>query len=166
MPRQSQMIQQESNYYRMLGVSSDASPEDLEKACMALWYKYRVMQGTPLWTDLSAQIEQIHATLTNPQSRALYNAQVRGEATFSDPAHKPRLRPIKMSLGNAVKANALVGSIGFNQSLHWISIERWSDLANWAGLTFSICIAGAFFLWSLGNVLQAKHGTEPAPDSP
>jgi hypothetical protein len=44
---------EQPSFYDLLGVSRRARKEDIENACVHLWYRYQCMRGTPLWDSIA-----------------------------------------------------------------------------------------------------------------
>jgi len=64
---------EQPSFYDLLGVSRRARKEDIESACVQMWYRYQCMRGTPLWDAISERIDLIRVTLLFPDTRATYD---------------------------------------------------------------------------------------------
>lgn len=64
------------NYYQLLDIPMDATSEEIKKRCLALGQAYRPdLHGDEVGTlERFEQIERAFVTLTNPESRAAYDA--------------------------------------------------------------------------------------------
>lgn len=164
----------QQTYYEILNVSPEASREDIELACLGLWYKYKVMRTTPLWQDLSRQIEEIHATLSTPETRTAYNRYLlnpspdkhwpisKTEAANAVIEHVPSSapRPPAVKLRKVFSFNATGGALLFNGLVSHIRPEQWSDLSSLGVLSLFFSIAGTFLIWSVANLLPARLPAE------
>lgn len=61
------------SFYDLLGVSRDASKEEIEHACVEFWYRYQCMRGTPLWNAIAERIDLMRVTLLFSDTRASYD---------------------------------------------------------------------------------------------
>lgn len=68
------------NYYDVLGVSKDATPAEIKKAYRKLAQKYHPdkNQGDEKAADMFKKVNEAHTTLSNPEKRALYDAEQQG----------------------------------------------------------------------------------------
>jgi len=64
---------EQPSFYDLLGVSRRARKEDIENACVHLWYRYQCMRGTPLWDAIAERIDLMRVTLLFPDTRATYD---------------------------------------------------------------------------------------------
>ncbi|MBM3347141.1 MAG: J domain-containing protein [Betaproteobacteria bacterium] len=69
-------LQGHATHYEILGISRSASRDEIDGACVALWYRHQSMRGTPLWKDLNRHIEDIHNTLLDAEARADYDRRL------------------------------------------------------------------------------------------
>lgn len=177
-------------YYQILGISPDANREEIEKACVELWYKYQPMRGMPLWAGIAKQIDHIHSTLVNPDARAAYDKSLAAadservsitkaevhhgdETPFSAGGSVPEEistsildRMPKVKFRNVLELDALAAAFGFNQSVDWLRPEGWSDIATAAWLALFFCLAGTLLIWSILHLLKAKRTSLAATISP
>lgn len=72
-------LQGHATHYEILGISRSASRDEIDRACVALWYRHQSMRTTPLWKDLNRHIEDIRNTLLDPKARAAYDRRLRSE---------------------------------------------------------------------------------------
>jgi hypothetical protein len=61
------------SFYDLLGVSKDARKEEIERACVRMWYRYQCLRHTPLWDAIAARIDVMRTTLLYRDSRAAYD---------------------------------------------------------------------------------------------
>ena len=61
------------SFYDLLGVAQDARKEEIERACVRMWYRYQCLRNTPLWDAIAARIDVMRATLLYRDSRAAYD---------------------------------------------------------------------------------------------
>jgi DnaJ-class molecular chaperone len=167
----------QQTYYGILNVSPEAPREDIELACLGLWYKYKIMRTTPLWAELNRQIEEIHATLSNPESRAAYDwyllhpemprplppgtgaAQTGIEDETAAAARLPMLKFRKV-----FSFNATGGALLFNGLISHVRPQEWSDLSTLGGLALFFSLAATFLIWSLAHLFAARAGAEAIAD--
>jgi len=97
------MVQLEGHatHYEILGISRSASREEIDRACVTLWYRHQLMRGTPLWKDLNRHIEDIHSTLLDPKARAAYDRRLRRE-----PSGQAAGATISTTVGASITAGA------------------------------------------------------------
>ncbi len=169
-------------YYQLLGISSDASRDEIEQACLALWYRYQPMRRTLLWKDIDAEIERIHDTLINADARQAYDNRFkpgkpaigtdksgtrepegREAATVAAPLARERgvdrlHEKSKLNFLNVLELDALAASFGFNQSIDWVRPESWADISSVAWLSLLFCVAGSLLIWSVLRLKKASFG--------
>ena len=155
-----------ASLYELLGVGHNASREEIDQACVNLWYRYQSMRNSPLWTDLSRHIDEVHATLLDPEARAVYDKMLaRNQSTghsgslwahqhlVNNPPHrKPRVKFRKVGLYNAV-STALV----FNKMVDWVGPEKWADIETIAWLTLFFGLATTLLCWSTVKLFRQNR---------
>lgn len=67
------------SFYDLLGVPQDARKDEIERACVRMWYRYQCLRNTPLWSAIAARIDVMRATLLYRDSRAAYDALIAGQ---------------------------------------------------------------------------------------
>lgn len=117
------------NYYQLLGLSTDATSEEIKQRCLALGQacrpdKYKDEIGAQ---ERFEKIEKAFATLTNPESRAAYDASLSkgadpllemGDLVAENPERRiPRGKLIGISI-------VLIALIGVFNHLEAARVER------------------------------------------
>lgn len=162
---------QPDSLYELLGVPRNASREDIDRACVNLWYRYQSMRNTPLWTDLSRHIDEVHTTLLDPDARAVYDKMLaRNQSTGhsgslwahqhlvkNPPNRKPTVKFRRVGLYNAA-STALV----FNKMVDWVCPDTWSDIETIGWLTLFFGLATTLLCWSMVKLSRRNRRAVPA----
>jgi hypothetical protein len=125
--------------YRLLDLTRGATREEIEAACLRLWYRYRVLRNTPLWADLSQQIERMRTTLLEATER---------------PHNLSKKQPSRLA---HFFIGAMVTAASFNLMINLTSPDQWD--AVWSASILSTllgCAIGTFAL-CCRNILQHLH---------
>ena len=72
-----------TNYYEILGVSKDATPEEIKKAYRDLSKKYHPDLNKTVDPDIFVEINRANETLSDPQERAAYDEQLSRATAYS-----------------------------------------------------------------------------------
>ena len=76
------------NYYALLGVSRDASPEECKRAYIEAAQKLHPDKNTAAGeTELFLGVQQAYETLSNPDRRAQYDATLDRKSTRLNSSH-------------------------------------------------------------------------------
>jgi curved DNA-binding protein CbpA len=164
----------QQTYYEILSVSPDGSREDIELACLGLWYKYKIMRTTPLWAELNRQIEEIHATLSNPEIRAAYDRYLRDPnpaKRFPSLAIEPpqdsvqittpaAARPPLVKFRKVFSFNATGGALLFNGLISHVRPQEWSDMSTLGGIALFFSLGTTLLVWSVAKLFPAKVAAE------
>ena len=168
------------SFYEILLVSPNASREEIDRACLNLWYRYQSMSTTPLWKDLSRQIDEIRQTLLDPQARSAYDKLLNKErpAPPADLAPEPQSRErisdtkftypelaaililyvLTVISGKAPYSIGLVSALVFNQLVEWMSPESWSDILTIGGLVLFCSLAATCLCWCALHLFRMGGG--------
>jgi hypothetical protein len=164
------------SYYEILRIPPGASQDEVEEACVSLWYRYQSMRGTPLWKDISLLMEEIHSTLGNPEARQRYDEHLAKSgsqsiarilaASVAKDDDKPAApadsheesQDVYLFADGAVNLRGmfflitLATALLFNQLVEWICPENWSDIGVIAWLTLFLCLAATCLAWCALNL--------------
>lgn len=169
------------SFYEILALPPSASREDIDKACVDLWYRYQSMRATPLWKDLSQHIEEIRSTLLNPKAKAAYDKLLVKTQSMSFPNPQDRAKPehqSKSAASSYVQAEQAVddslpeerkpkfsrviyvigvaAALLFNKMIDWMSPENWSEIATIAWLVLFFCLATTCLLWAAFSLYRIE----------
>lgn len=176
-------LQGHATHYEILGISRSASRDEIDRACVALWYRHRSMRSTPLWKDLNRHIEDIRNTLLDPKSRAAYDRRLRegpaeqlpGDLAEHDSAVKESTAhpesptegttPAPQAEHEAGRMNSstfrlspypaiVAPAMLFNQMVDWVHPENWQEMTNIALLALVLCVAMTGLMWSASRLLR------------
>lgn len=166
---------EQRSYYEILLISPDANREEIDRACLNLWYRYQSLSTTPLWKDLSKQIDTIHATLLDPKARSAYDKRLHALQSTGLPGRRPELESngkaqtvvnnftyaeffaigllytLTVIYGKAPYGVGLGSVVAFNKLLDWMVPENWFDIMTIGGLVLF------FFLATMGLCRCAMH---------
>ena len=125
--------------YRLLDLTRGATREEIEAACLRLWYRYRVLRNTPLWADLSRQIERMRTTLLEATER---------------PHNLSKKQPSRLA---HFFIGAMVTAASFNLMINLTSPDQWGAIWSVSILSTLLgCAIGTFAL-CCRNILQHLH---------
>jgi hypothetical protein len=133
--------------YRLLEITRGATREEIEIACLRLWYRYRVLRNTPIWVDLSRQIERMRTTLLEATDRSHYQSR---NQNFPQPKKQPS------SLAHFF-IGAMVSAASFNLMIDLTSPDQWDAVWNVSILSTLLGCATGTFALCCRNILQHLH---------